>query len=64
MENHPDTEQPTVSVREMGIEAIIGLRTEGSELEESIESPDSNVSAPTSDKTSDNPQKKENRRLW
>ena len=40
LENHPDTEQPTVSIREMGIEAIIGLRTYVSDHEESIESPD------------------------
>ena len=48
LENHPETEQPTVSLREMGIEAIIGIRTEGSD----------HVSASTSDKTSE----KENRR--
>ena len=49
LENHPDTEQCTVSLREMGIEAIIGLRTEDNDHEESRESPDSNVNASTSD---------------
>ena len=49
LENHPDTEQPIVSIREIGIEALIGLRTEGSNQEEPIGSPDSNVVASTSD---------------
>ena len=49
LESHPDTEQPTVSLREVGIEAIIGLRTENNEHEDSTESPDSNVNASTSD---------------
>ena len=49
LENHPDTEQPIVSLREMGIEAIIGMRTEDNEHKESTESPDSNVNASTSD---------------
>ena len=49
LENHPDTEQPTVSLRDVGIEAIIGLRTEINEHEDSTESPDSNVNASTSD---------------
>ena len=49
LENHPDTEQPTVPLREMGNEVISRLRTEVSDHMEPIESPDSNVSVSTSD---------------
>ena len=49
LENHPDTEQPTVSLREIGNGAFIRLRTEVSDHVEPIESPDSNVIVSTSD---------------
>ena len=49
LENHPDTVQPTVSLRENGNEAISRLRTEVSDHVEPIGSPDSNVIASTSD---------------
>ena len=49
LENHPDAEQPTVSLREIGNEAVIRLRTEVSDRVEPIESPDSDVSVSTSD---------------
>ena len=49
LENHPDTEQPTMSLREIGNEGFIRLRTEVSDHVEPIESPDSNVSVSTSD---------------
>ena len=49
LENYPDTEQPTVSLRETENEVISRLRTEIRDHVELIESPDSNVSASTSD---------------
>ena len=49
LENHPDTKQPTVSLREIGNESISRSRTVVSGHVEPIKSSDSNVIASTSD---------------